>query len=384
MDNKVSILIVDDNPTNLHVLLEYLEESGFEILIARSGEGAIQQLVHFQPDLILLDVVMPGMNGFETCRRLKANKETQEIPVVFMSALSETVDKVKGFEVGGVDYVTKPFQQEEVLARINAHLTIRRQQQYIQAQKALLEEQNNQLSELNVMKDKFFSIISYNLRSPFLSLLGLTEFIIKNLEYSSQEEIKEVVGNLRKSIENLYELLKNLLTWSTIQRGSLGYHPKQLHVQEIVARNITLLTPDARQKQIIIRSSIKEETMVYADADMVYAIIRNLISNALKFTDTSGKIEISATEDDQFVEISVLDTGIGIPEEDLPNLFRIDTRYKKRGTAGEEGTGIGLILCKELVEKNGGRIWVESKIGKGTTCKFTLPKVPREIISLKS
>jgi signal transduction histidine kinase len=374
--DKTTILIVDDNPTNLGVLLEYLEESGLEISVARSGEGALQQLAHFHPDLILLDIVMPEMDGFEICRQLKANKVTREIPVIFMSALSETVDKVKGFEVGGVDYVTKPFQQEEVLARIQAHLTIRRQQQHIQAQKALLEEKNEQLSELDAMKDKFFSIISYNLRSPFLNLLGLTEFIIKNIEYCSQGEIKEVTEKLRKSIENLYELLKNLLTWSTIQRGSIAHHPKQTHVQEIVARNITLLRPDAEQKLILLRNLITEKTTVYADADMLHTILRNLILNALKFTQNRGKVEISATEEKRFVEIAVADTGIGIPEEDLPNLFRIDTRYQKKGTAGEEGTGLGLILCKELVEKNGGKIWIESKIGSGTICRFTLPKMP--------
>lgn len=365
--NNATILIVDDNPTNLQVLLSSLQETGFETLIAQSGEGALRQVKYAQPEIILLDVMMPGIDGFETCRRLKENKTTREIPVIFMTALSDTVDKIKGFEVGGVDYITKPFQHEEVLARVNAHLTIRKLQQQLQ-------KKNEQLRELNASKDKFFSIIAHDLKTPFSALLGFTRAVADSSVNFSPDEMNEIFIDLRKSAENLYALLENLLSWSRIQKGVMEHQPDHIDLHELVMQNVTLFTPNTMQKQITLLNSLKKETFAYADHNMVDTVIRNLLSNALKFTDTNGKVEVSATQDDQFVEVSVTDTGVGIREEDIPKLFRIDVKYKNIGTAGEEGTGLGLNLCKDLVEKNGGKIWVESEVGKGTTFRFTLPK----------
>lgn len=161
---QASILIVDDQPVNLGILVECLKAAGFKTLVAANGEWALQQIDQIQPDLILLDVMMPGIDGFETCRRLKANATTREIPIIFMTALADLGDKVKGFEVGGVDYITKPFQQEEVLARVRTHVTI--------------VAQRRQLEELNTRKDQFFSLIAHDLRSPVSSLRGLLHFTL--------------------------------------------------------------------------------------------------------------------------------------------------------------------------------------------------------------
>ncbi len=365
--NTATILIVDDNPTNLQVLLSSLQEIGFETLIAQSGEGALRQVKYAQPDLILLDVMMPGIDGFETCRRLKENNTTREIPVIFMTALSDTVDKIKGFEVGGVDYITKPFQHEEVLARVNTHLTILKLQQQIQ-------KKNEQLRELNASKDKFFSIIAHDLKTPFSALLGFTRTVADSVVNFSLDEMTEIFIDLQKSAENLYALLENLLSWSRIQRGVMEHQPDHIDVHELVVQNVTLFTPNAKQKQITLLNSVRKETFAYADKNMIDSVIRNLLSNALKFTDANGSVEVSATQEDQFIKVSIADTGVGICEEDISKLFRIDVKYKNPGTAGEEGTGLGLNLCKDLIEKNGGKIWVESDAGKGTTFRFTLPQ----------
>ena len=367
--SKGVILVIDDSSTNLKLLDTTLSKAGFQVILAKDGEIGVEQAIQTKPDIVLLDVLMYGIDGFETCRRLKAYEVTRNIPVIFMTVLSEPVDKLTGFNVGGVDYITKPLYHEEVLARVNAHLTIRRQQKQLQ-------DQTDQLQALNASKDKFFAILSQDLQGPFEELLHFTEFITEHIEGCRPEEIKEIVGTLRNSVGNLHELLKNLFAWSSIQRGALECHPQYFDIREIIGRNLTLFRATAEQKRIIIKSLVQAEIPVYADAGMVYIVIRNLISNALKFTKSGGKVRISATENQAWVEISVSDTGIGISAEDIAKLFRIDVKYQRVGTAGEEGTGLGLVLCKELVEKNGGRLSLESEVGKGTTVTFTLPKPP--------
>jgi two-component system sensor histidine kinase/response regulator len=376
-DNTATILIVDDNPVNLEMLFQYFAHSAFKTLVAQDGESALLQLEQTRSDLILLDILMPGIDGFETCRQLKANESTQDIPVIFMTALSATADKVKGFEVGGVDYITKPFQYEEVMARVNAHLTIRRQQQQLQEQTALLEEKNAQLKALNANKDKFFSIIAHDLKSPFAGLVVVANLIKENIERWSKNEIKRSADQLQKSVDNLYALIENLLTWSRFQQGAMEYTPQFVDFQFIIARNAALLIQNARQKQITLRNSVQEQIPVFIDVNMI-DVVRNLLSNAIKFTKASGTVEISATHDENTIKVAISDTGIGIPEKSLPDLFRIDAKTRQVGTAGEQGTGLGLILCKEFVKKHAGKIWVESEVGRGSTFWFTLPKKPME------
>jgi two-component system, sensor histidine kinase and response regulator len=282
--------------------------------------------------------------------------------------LAEPVDKLQGFNVGGVDYIAKPLYHEEVLARVNTHLTIRRQRRQLQ-------EQTAQLQTLNASKDKFFSILSRDLQSPFDELLHFTEFITENIHRCSREELKEIVGTLHSSLGNLNELLKNLFTWSNLQRGVLECHPQELDIGELIGRNLTLFRQNAEQKQIMLKNFVQPKLSVYADPGMVYIVIRNLLSNALKFTSAGGKVKISAIEHPEMIAISVTDTGHGIAPENVAKLFRIDLKYQQPGTAGEEGTGLGLILCQELIEKNGGRLMLESTVGQGTTATFTLPKI---------
>jgi signal transduction histidine kinase len=305
-----------------------------------------------------------------------------------MSALDETLDKVRAFESGGVDYITKPFHPEEVIARIETHLMLRNLQKTLQEQNIrlrqeiterkqaedALKESEQQLRELNVSKDRFFSIIAHDLKGPLGSLKGLTQFAEEHLDNYSPNKLKEIVVLQRKTTENLVKLLGNLLTWSRIQRGMLEYSPQSINVKGVVDRNVTLFMPNAEKKQITLKSSIPEEVVAYADFHMVDTVVRNLISNALKFTHPGGTIDVSIRQDEKYIEVSVSDTGIGIGKEHLPKLFRIETKYKRAGTAREKGTGLGLILCKELVEQNSGEIWVESEVGKGTVFRFTLPR----------
>ena len=359
--SKGNILIVDDTLKNLRLLDTLLTNAGYLVRPASDARMGFSTAQKKLPDLILLDVRMPGMDGYEVCEALKADERTRDIPVIFISALNETVDKLKGFAVGGVDYITKPFQEQEVLARVKAHVTIRRQQQ--------------QLYALNASKDTFFSIIAHDLKNPFSGFLSFVDLMEHSVATWDKDQIIELTDLLRTSANHLSALLDNLLTWSRIQRGMIDYRPGLCDLHVAAARNIILFTPNAEHKQIVLSNSIPEQMIVSADVAMLDTVMRNLLSNALKFTPAGGTVDVAARRDQQSIEVSVSDTGVGIAEEHWPKLFRIDVRYKRLGTAREKGTGLGLSLCKEFVEQHGGSLWVESREGAGSVFYFTLPMI---------
>lgn len=386
--NKISILVVDDTPANLRLLNELLTGQGYLVRPVPDGRLAISSAKAAIPDLVLLDIRMPGLSGYEVCEQLKADERTSEVPIIFISALQDVADKMKAFELGGVDYITKPFHSEEVLARVKTHITLRTLQKRLQEKNAQLSEEiterqraevalkesEQQLREINTSKDKFFSIIAHDLRGPISSLHDLTQFASENLESYTPQQLKEIILLQRDTTENLAKLLENLLTWSRIQRNMIEYTPQQMDLKQIVLRCIALFGTKAEQKQITLTNSVQESVMIWADFNMLDTVIRNLVSNALKFTYSHGQVEISVQQNQEYAEVSVSDSGIGIEPQHLSKLFQTEVKYKRLGTAQEKGTGLGLILCKEFVERNGGKIWVHSKIDKGSTFTFSIPK----------
>lgn len=363
-DAQKTIMIVDDNLTNLSVLFDTLRSNGFNISVAKSGEKALEQIKTVKPDLILLDVLMSGIDGFETCRRLKNNQTTKDIPVLFMTVLTDKVEKVMGFEVGGADFITKPIECEEVLARVKTHLTIR-------DQKILLEEKNVELKLLNVSKDRFFSIIAHDLKNSLAVFFSVSRLLSRKRD---QEQVHRIANELKNAVENLSKLLENLLNWTHIQMGRAEFKFKYFDPAEAIFESAAVLKHNFFQKNIIVTNEAAAGRSVYADFNSVKTVMRNLLMNAWKFTPKNGKVTISVKVVDSFIEIAVEDTGVGIAAANLPRLFRIEEKYRMNGTEGEAGTGLGLILCKELVEKNGGNISVESVQGKGSCFRFTLPK----------
>ncbi|MBE2198760.1 MAG: hybrid sensor histidine kinase/response regulator [Anaerolinea sp.] len=364
-----TILIVDDNPTNIGVLADYFEERGFTILVARDGESGLEKAIYAQPDLILLDVMMPGMDGFETCRRLQAHQTTHHIPIIFMTALTDVDDKVKGFAVGAVDYVTKPLQQEEVLARVTTHLKIRSLTQRLQ-------KANAALTQLNADKDKFFSILAHDLRGPFLPLLGSSELLARRVDMLSKPKIADMSMAIFESAQRVLDLLENLLQWGRLQIGHADYNPRHLLLPRVVRQNIELLRPGALTKEIILHHELERPLFLYADQNMLNFVLRNLLTNAIKFTPRGGRITISAQPYQQdFILIAIADTGVGMSANVIANLFHLDAHHSTPGTDNETGTGLGLILCQEMVQRNGGQIWIESSEGQGTTAYFTVPAV---------
>ncbi|MHB8907132.1 MAG: sensor histidine kinase, partial [Melioribacteraceae bacterium] len=237
-----------------------------------------------------------------------------------------------------------------------------------------LKDSSEKLKVLNSTKDKFFSIIAHDLRSPFQSLLSSSELLATETESLSQEEIILFSKGLNDNLKNLYELLKNLLNWSLLQRNMLEYKPEDVDLFGLVDKIIEMLKQSALMKNISITNNIDEGTLVFADVNMVRSVFQNLLINAIKFTQSEGQVIVSAKEKGGFVEVCVQDSGMGIEPEKSSELFNFNTIYTTQGTDGEKGTGLGLPLCKEFVERNGGKIWVESEIGKGSKFTFTLPK----------
>ncbi|OGU80074.1 MAG: hypothetical protein A2W11_11390 [Ignavibacteria bacterium RBG_16_35_7] len=237
-----------------------------------------------------------------------------------------------------------------------------------------LKESNEELKLLNTTKDKFFSIIAHDLRKPFESLLSYSELLAKEIESLSHEEIILFSKGLNDNLKNLYGLLENLLHWSMMQRNMLEYKPVNLNLYDLVNKIIGISNQSAIDKIISISNNVDTGTFVYADVDMLRSVVQNLIINAIKFTQTGGQIIVSSTEKGDFVEVSVQDTGIGIGSEKSSELFNFNTIFTTKGTAGEKGTGLGLPLCKEFVERNDGKIWVDSESGKGSKFTFTLRK----------
>ena len=241
-----------------------------------------------------------------------------------------------------------------------------------------ISKRNEELLKINFEKDKFFSIIAHDLKSPFLGLLGISEIMATKEENLSKDELIEYSKEMNRSVSNIFKLIENLLEWAQMQRGTISFSPGELNLFDIVSQNIEIINQRAEQKGITIVNEVKESEKVFADDKMVDTILRNLLTNAVKFTRREGKVNIRAKKtNSNMVEISVSDTGVGISEKDVKKLFKMEEKVGSTGTEGELSTGLGLLLCKEFVDKNGGRIWAESEEGKGSTFYFTLPSSKR-------
>ena len=236
-----------------------------------------------------------------------------------------------------------------------------------------LKNSERKFRELNATKDKFFSIIAHDLKNPFNDLIGFTQLLATNIYKYDKNKIEQFVQIIHQSSKLAYGLLENLLEWSRAQTETLKFNPEYIDLKKIIQENIELLNSNAQNKHIKISSAIEKTTLVYADKNMVHTIVRNLISNAIKYTNNGGFVNITGRVEPHWVEIFIEDNGIGIEQKNIQKLFRIDESYTTPGTQREKGTGLGLVLCKEFIDKNGGAIKVESRPGKGTTFSFTLP-----------
>ncbi len=379
-EHQGTVIIVDDLPDNVMQVEKTLQKRGYLCKIATNGHEAMELIREIKPDLILLDILMPEINGIEICKTIKSDETLKNIPVVFLTALNDSNYIIEAFKSGGVDYITKPFNTTELLVRVKSHIDLKKALEdnrdnisKLTQANIELNEAREQLAELNNSKDKFFSIIAHDLRNPFQGLYKMSEFILKEFGTQSKEELHSMINDINSSAEKLNRLLENLLTWSRIQLGKLPVNPEPHNLYQLLDFCVQLFTDNAKQKNIAISNNVPKDIIIFTDASMVNTIFRNLLSNAIKFTNILGKIEINAHIDHNNAIITVEDNGMGISSDELKCIFRIDAKHLKTGTNGEVGTGIGLVLCKELAESNNGSISVTSKLDQGTVFTVILP-----------
>ncbi len=253
---------------------------------------------------------------------------------------------------------------------------LHRKNEQLEVANRQLAESEKKLNDMVRTKDKFFSIIAHDLINPFQPLLGLSELLVTDIDRLSDDEIRRYAGMIKESAMRSYNLLSNLLKWTQSQTGRLTYAPEQIYLWDILNEILSFYKENARIKNIHLLNHVDKDVVIYADRELLSAILRNLISNAIKFTGRNGYVKVEARQKGDMVEVIIEDNGIGIEEEKLDKLFDLETATSTKGTENEEGTGLGLILCKEFVEKNGGKIWVESRKGKGSTFHFTVPATP--------
>ncbi|MBI9034359.1 MAG: hybrid sensor histidine kinase/response regulator [Bacteroidales bacterium] len=392
--NKAVILCVDDESIILDALNEQLRRNlkdEYDIEVAESGDEALEVYAdliqdNIQVPVVISDYIMPGMKGDELLEKIhQSNPNTLTILLTGQANIDGVGNAIN--RAGLYRFITKPWDQNDLALTIVEAIKSYTQQRKIENHINELKDLNNsleqkvtqrtsELEESNAMKDKFFSIIAHDLKNPFNYLIGITDILVNYMDTMEPEEVKDLLQKLKDSSITTFNLLQNLLDWSRSQRDAISVDKISVGIIDLVMESITPLLDLAMEKDIIISNTISTNTLVLADKYMINTVIRNLVGNAIKFTRSGGEIKLNAENKGDYLEISVSDNGLGIPEENLSKLFKIDENITTKGTNNEIGTGLGLILCLEFVEKHNGTIRVESIINKGSTFYFTLNIAP--------
>ena len=362
------ILIVDDVVSNVLLLKILLTNEKFQVCTANNGTSCIEMARKEHPDLILLDVMMPDMNGFDTATILKKEEGTKEIPIIFLTALNTPQDLVHGFQVGASDFLTKPFNKEELVMRVTQQISL-------VAAKRIIEKQNAELRATLDNRDKMYSVIAHDLRSPMASIRMVLNLVVASASPETVgAELYTLLDQANRESEEVHDLLDNLLKWTKSQTGRLTVVKQELDLSDIIPGVVEIFETIAQTKRIKLDYQPTGGALkVEADNDMMKTVVRNFLSNAIKFSPEDSTIEIIMAQEGDFAKVSVRDHGVGIAADRLESIFhKGETTY---GTGGEEGSGLGLQLCQDFARKNGGDCTVESVEGEGSTFSVLIPLI---------
>ncbi len=368
------IVIVDDTPANLQLLAVMLKERGYRVRPVPGGKLALQAVGKTKPDLILLDINMPEMNGYEVCERLKADKDLADIPVLFISALDEMTDKIRAFAAGGVDYVTKPFQFEEVEARVQTHLKLHRLQIEQEARSRQLQESYSRLQELEKLRDNLTHMIVHDMRSPLMGICGNLEFAMLHcavLPADGQASLKDAMSSARR----LVDMVSSLLDVSRLEAGQMPVQRAPCDLRTSAQGAVEMLGGVLNKHPVSI-GAVPEAVPTMCDISLIQRVMVNLLGNAAKFSPHDSPIQVEFEDLPDRVRVSVRDHGSGIPPEHHARIFEKFGQVESGNPDPRHSTGLGLTFCKLAVEAHGGQIGVESTPGLGSNFWFTLPKQP--------
>lgn len=364
------ILLVDDVIDNLRMLTDMLENLGHDVQIALNGQEALDKIAQHKPDLILLDIQMPGMNGYEVCERIKDNPDTEDIPVIFLSALSDTANIIRGFDAGGVDYVNKPFKFKEVVARVQSQLAVSQQRREIEA---LRERDKQQFESLANIKNKFMYGTAHDLKNPLTGLLLYTQ-MLRSTPPGDKEAIESAADGIELAARKMQSLITDILDLAQMQVGD-QMRRVELPLNEIVVRSAKNFDVLAKEKNITLHLEMPEDNVLYeVDNSYFERMLDNLISNAIKYTPENGDVRVKLCLTDDAIELSVEDTGLGIPPNDIPRLFEAFYRVKSPSHKKESGTGLGLSMVAAIAEEHNGTVSVDSIEREGSKFTIILPR----------
>ncbi len=363
------VLIVDDDRLNIRILGGILKSDGYVVSDASSGERALEVYAEVRPDLVLLDVVMPGIDGLETCRRIKRAYGEKSAPVIFITAKSESDDVVEGLLAGGSDYLPKPFKPKEVLARIRTHL----QNRAMAEQQALLV---TQLSKANASKNRFLGMAAHDLRNPLASIRGLAEFLRDGVAGPMNADQLDLVETIHSASQAMLEMVNELLDVATIESGELKLHVEKQNLSDLVVKSVTLTNMEAVKKSThVVFEASASPVIATIDKAKMKQVIDNLLSNAVKYSPPGSKVTIIVTEDpaNNGCILAVRDQGPGIPDSERDKLFKDFGRLSVQPTGGEKSTGLGLAICRKIVEAHHGTIKAENLPALGCEFRVSLP-----------
>ncbi|MCD6091690.1 MAG: response regulator [Bacteroidales bacterium] len=375
-EDQIGILIVEDETTVLESLNNIISRRYSNVYTAKNAQNALAIFTEEKIDLVITDIKMSGMDGITMLHKMSGIKPN--IRRIVMSAYSESEYFLQAINIGVDGYIVKPFLKEKLLEAIKKSAQNILNEKMVKLSNKQLADSEKEMRESNETKDKFFSIIGHDVKTPASIIASYSNLLLEEYEEMDKEEILEILKIIQKSSLRTIELLKNLLEWAKVQTGSISFHPESVNICDTISEEIDFASNLWGKKNISILYTPKGNNFMYADKNMVRTVFRNLFSNAIKFTPEKGSIQLNIEKsfvDKNFIKVSIQDTGIGISEKMLPNLFSIKENYSSEGTSGEKGTGMGLLFCKEFVDIQGGKIQAESTLGKGSTFSFCLPVV---------
>lgn len=373
MPSKGYVLAVDDTAHNVELLADLLMAQGYEVETHLDARVALAATQNRRPDLILLDIMMPNMDGFEFCRRLKNDPATAEIPVIFISALHDTTNIVKGFEVGAVDYITKPFKQQEVLARVASQITLAQQHVQIQSQH---RQRMHYFETLAKMRQQFIHGATHDLKNPLHIVLGYVGLLegLSGAEFESTGPA--LIQGIITGAQKMQALIDEMLDLAQLETGRTELELSEVGVDTLLQHVTDSYGGMAVQKgQTLAVGSNVSTGKVFVDINRFIRALENLVTNAIKYTPPGGWIELNAAVHGDEMIVSVQDNGLGIPAESMVNLFEPFYRVNTSAHREQDGTGLGLSIVKTIIEQHNGRVTVESAAGQGSTFRLHLPYV---------